>query len=199
MSWYQTLNEVLDMRSFSNLWFWIALAVVWSSASHWVLGVPYDMVLRAARNGGTAQTDLEDMARININRMLYIADVSGLWLVGFGFFVMTSLLLLGFLYWLQIAQALFCIGFPMTIVWLLGLRTARRIRREGADGALLRKYLTRQRIWTQVIGMISIFVTAMWGIFSALSDRFDQDHFKPLGYDIFHDEQQTGHHRGGRA
>ena len=24
-----TIFEVIDMRSFSNLWFWIALAVVW--------------------------------------------------------------------------------------------------------------------------------------------------------------------------
>ncbi|WP_246525220.1 component of SufBCD complex [Thalassovita aquimarina] len=199
MTWYQTLNEVLDLRSFSNLWFWIALAVMWSGASHWVLGVPYDMVVRAARKGGEAQADLEDMARININRLLYITEVSGLWLLGFACFLLTSLLLLGFVYNLQIAQALFCLGFPMSIVWLLRIRSAHRIRTEQASGSLLRKYLTRQRIWTQVIGMISIFVTSMWGIYSSLADRFDQDHFKPLGYNIFHDEEQTVHHRGGRA
>ncbi len=41
--------DLIDMRSFSNLWYWIALAVTWSSTSHWVLGVPFDMVLRARR------------------------------------------------------------------------------------------------------------------------------------------------------
>lgn len=85
MDWYQTLFEMIDMRSFSNLWFWIALAVMWSTASHWVLGVPFDMVLRARRYGGEAQADLEDIVRINVNRLLYISQVSGLWLLGLGF------------------------------------------------------------------------------------------------------------------
>jgi hypothetical protein len=44
--------EVIDMRSFSNLWYWIALAVLWSSTSHWVLGVPFDMIQRARRRAG---------------------------------------------------------------------------------------------------------------------------------------------------
>ncbi len=55
------------MRSFSNLWYWIALAVTWSTASHWVLGVPFDMVLRARRHGGDAERDLEDMVRVNVS------------------------------------------------------------------------------------------------------------------------------------
>ena len=37
MAWYQTVLELIDMRSFSSLWYWIGLAVLWSSASHWVL------------------------------------------------------------------------------------------------------------------------------------------------------------------
>ena len=49
MDWYDTVFEVIDMRSFSNLWYWIGLAVLWSSVSHWVLGVPYDSILRAKR------------------------------------------------------------------------------------------------------------------------------------------------------
>ena len=46
----QTLFDVIDFRSFSNLWFWIMLAVAWSTASHWVLGIPFDMVLRARQH-----------------------------------------------------------------------------------------------------------------------------------------------------
>ena len=125
MDWYQTLFEMIDMRSFSNLWFWIALAVMWSTASHWVLGVPFDMVLRARRYGGEAQADLEDIVRINVNRLLYISQVSGLWLLGLGFFVLTSLVLLGFVYAIEFAQALLLLGFPMSLVGLLSLSTAR--------------------------------------------------------------------------
>ena len=74
MDWTKTLLDVIDARSFSNLWFWTVLAVVWSSASHWVLGVPYDVLLRARRQGGQALIDLEDIVRVNVNRILYTAN-----------------------------------------------------------------------------------------------------------------------------
>jgi hypothetical protein len=54
LGWYSNVFEVIDMRSFSSLWYWIALAVMWSSASHYVLGVPFDLVQRARRRGGQA-------------------------------------------------------------------------------------------------------------------------------------------------
>ncbi|WP_373274802.1 component of SufBCD complex [Roseobacter insulae] len=157
------------MRSFSNLWFWIALAVMWSTASHWVLGVPYDMVLRARRNGGQAEQDLEDLTRINTNRLLYIANVSGLWLLGFGCFLLTALAVLGFAYQLEIAQALFLLGFPMSIVGLLSLSTARLIHQEQAEGEQLRRRLTRHRLYVQITGMLSIFVTALWGMYQNMN------------------------------
>lgn len=169
LDWYTTVFEMIDMRSFSNLWFWIALAVAWSSASHWVLGVPYDMVLRARRIGGQAEQDLEDLTRVNVNRLLYIARVSGAWLVGGGFFLLTCLALLGFVYRVEFAQALFLLGTPMSLVALLATRTAHRIQREAARGELLHRRLTRCRLHTQMIGMLSIFVTALWGMYQNLS------------------------------
>jgi hypothetical protein len=160
---------MIDMRSFSNLWFWIALAVMWSTASHWVLGVPFDMVLRARRHGEEAQADLEDMVRINVNRLLYISQVSGLWMLGLGFFVLTTLVLLGFVYDIEFAQALLLLGFPMSLVGLLSLSTARLIRMEGSSGDVLQRRLMRHRLYTQIIGMVAIFVTALWGMYQNLN------------------------------
>ena len=157
------------MRSFSNLWFWIALAVLWSTASHWILGVPYDMVLRAGRQGGQTEQDLEDLVRINTNRMLYIARVSGLWILGIGCFVLSGLIVLGFYYRVEFAQALFLLGCPMAIVALISLSTARLIQQEEASGALLRKRLTRNRLYVQITGLISIFLTALWGMYQNMS------------------------------
>lgn len=165
--WYLTVFEVIDMRSFSNLWFWIALAVMWSTASHYVLGVPFDLVTRAQRAGGEAEADLRDLVRVNVNRLLYIASASGLWLIALGCFVLTTLALLGFVYSVEFAQALFLIGFPMSLVFLLSLRTARRIR--AADGVGLHRMMVRHRRMVQVIGMVSIFVTAMWGMYQNLA------------------------------
>lgn len=165
---YQTLFEVIDMRSFSNLWFWIAVAVIWSSASHWVIGVPYDMVLRARRQGEQALVDLEDMVRINVNRILMIAQVSGLWILGFTCFFMTMLVMLATFYRFEFAQAVLLLAFPLTIVAVLSVSTAQQIHEESATDALLIKRLTRHRVYTQIIGMISIFVTAMWGMYQNL-------------------------------
>ena len=169
LDWYATVFELIDMRSFSNLWFWIALAVLWSSASHWVLGVPYDLVLRARRNGGQAERDLEDIARVNVNRLLYIGRVSGPWLVGIIFFLLSMLATTGFVYRVEFAQALFLLAAPMSAVAVLSAATARRIEREQAHGPLLRKRLARCRLYTQMIGMLSIFVTALWGMYQNLS------------------------------
>lgn len=169
MEWYETVLEVIDMRSFSNLWYWIALAVLWSTTSHWVLGVPYDMVLRARRHGGQAQVDLEEMVRINTNRLLHIGRISGLWLLGFACFALTGLGVLGFYYWIEFAQALFLLVFPMTIIGLLSLSTAGLIEMSQDTGEVLSKRLGKHRLITQAIGMVSIFVTAMFGMLQNLS------------------------------
>lgn len=165
MDWHQTVFELIDMRSFSNLWFWIALAVMWSSASHWVLGVPFDLVLRARRSGGQAEIDLEDLVRINTNRLLYIGRVSGLWLLALACFVLTLIAVVGFSYGIEFAQAVFLLMFPMSLVGLMSLSTAAKIQQEDARGELLRKRLTKHRILVQVIGMVSIFVTSIWGMY----------------------------------
>ncbi len=169
MQWYENISELIDMRSFSNLWYWIALAVLWSSMSRWVIGVPNDMVLRAKRYEGQAQIDLEDIVRVSTNRILYISTVSGLWMLGLVMFIITSLAILGFYYWVEIAQAVFLLVFPMALVGLLSLSTARLIQDQKLDGVALRMRLTRHRFWVQLIGMLSILVTAMFGMYQNMS------------------------------
>lgn len=169
MEWYETIFELIDMRSFSNLWYWIALAVLWSTVSHWVLGVPFDMVQRAKRHRGQALTDLEDLVRINVNRILYISETAGLFIIAAGCAVMTALGLLGFVYGVEFAQAVFLLAFPTTIVGFLSLRAARRIRAEGTTGDALFRRLARHRFWTQMIGVVSIFVTALWGMWQNMT------------------------------
>ncbi len=157
------------MRSFSNLWYWIALAVVWSSASHFVLGVPYDLLQRARRQGGQAMADFEDMVRINVNRILNIVEVAGLFLMGFWAFLLTALVVLAFWYHVEFAQAVGLIAVPMTGVWALSIRLARTIAAERPEGEALVRAILRQRFWTQVIGMVAIFVTAMFGMYKNMA------------------------------
>lgn len=170
MDWYYNVFEMIDMRSFSNLWFWIALAALWSSVSHWVMGVPWDMIVRARRKPSQdVHADLEALARVSAGRILFIAHETGLLLAGFCAFVFTCLLLLGFVYEREFAQAVFLLGVPMGVVWLLSLRTARRICDGALHGTALVDCLTRHRFNTQIVGIISIFVTAMWGMYKNVS------------------------------
>lgn len=165
----QTLFEVIDMRSFSNLWYWIVLAVAWSSASHWVLGVPWDTVLRARRVGGQTEIDLQDLVRINTNRILHIVDVSGSWMTLIGFFVHSLLVGLGFFYGVEFAQAVFLLLGPMSLVGILSIITSRKIKAEACEGEALRRRLGRHRFWVQLLGMVSIFVSSLWGMYQNFS------------------------------
>lgn len=164
MDWTKLIFDLIDLRSFSNLWYWIALAVAWSSASHWVLGIPYDMVLRARRMGGQAEQDLTDIARVNVSRILYIADEAGVILVALLAFVVTTLVLSGFVYGFEFSQALVLILFPLSLVGMMSVATARKIQTAGDAGEALHRRLAHHRITVQVIGMISIFITAFWGM-----------------------------------
>ncbi|SDW35657.1 hypothetical protein SAMN05444358_101606 [Ruegeria halocynthiae] len=153
------------MRSFSNLWYWIALAVMWSSVSHWVMGVPYDLVTRARRVGGQSEQDLLDIVRINSNRLLYIVDTSGLIIMAVCCFVFSGLAILGFFYGVEFAQAIFLLLFPACFVMLVNISAARRLRRQEATLETVSKTLTRCRVFTQIIGMFAILVTAFWGMY----------------------------------
>ncbi len=168
MDWSQALLEAIDFRSFSTLWYWIVLAIVWSTASNWVLGVPFDMVLRARRQGAGALSDLETLVRINVSRILFIARESGSWLAGFSTFILTVLGTLAFLYNVEFAQAVFLIALPLKLVGVLSLAAATRIEAQGLRGDALCRVLQRHRTWTQIVGMISIFITALYGMYQNL-------------------------------
>ena len=170
MDWYTGVIEVIDMRSFTSVWYWIVVAVVWSTTAHWTLGVPFDMVTRARRaETGPAQDDLEALIAINVNRLTHIMDVSGSWVVGFSFFFLSTLAILGFWYKIEIAQAVFLIAGPLTLVASLSVRAARRFAALDLKGHHLRSRLARQRFFNQLIGLISIFITAFWGMWHNLS------------------------------
>jgi hypothetical protein len=164
MDWYLVVFEMIDMRSFSNLWFWIVLAVIWSSTSHWVIGVPYDMVERARRHDGQARVDLENLVAIYANRILFIVQEAGAIVVALTSAFLTALAMIGFIYAVEFAQALFLLLFPLSLVGALSVATAHRIKKGESSGKALWRRLKLHRIYTQMIGIFSIFVTSFWGI-----------------------------------
>lgn len=152
----------IDLRSFSNIWFWAMLAVSWAVATHHVLGVPADMIARARRLGGSAEEDLRDLIRIHVLRRLDLARRAGPWGPGLAAFVLTLLAVLGLVYGLEVAQAAFLLVAPQVLVAGLALRTARAIH--ASDGAGLHRQLGRYRAQVQMVALVSIFVTSFWGM-----------------------------------
>lgn len=166
LNWYDTVFALINMRSFSNLWYWIVLAIVWSMAGQRVLGVPWDMILRARKTeGDEVMADVSALLRIHVTRRLRIVQESGAVLAGLAAFVLTSLVLLAFVYGVEFAQAVFLLVVPFIPVTALSLRTARAIRDRDLDGLALVKAVQRLRLHIQLIGLASIFVTALWGMY----------------------------------
>lgn len=169
MPWYQTIFELIDMRSFSNLWYWLGLSVFWSTVGHWVLGVPHDLIRRAERGDAPeAQHDVETLVSVYVRRLLFIARTAGILLVAGLSFVLSMLVLLAVHYDVEFAQALLCLLVPGTVVFLLTLRTARLIEAGEGQGAALLRRLRRHRASVQLVGMVSIFFTGMFGMYQNL-------------------------------
>lgn len=168
MDLFQIVSEVIDMRSFSNLWYWIFLAVYWATASHWVLGVPHDMVQRARRQGGQPMEDVRELARINSARILYYIRMSGQWLVAILCFILSTLATFGFYFGNEFAQAVFLLTLPMAIVGVINAMIARQVEQTAPVGKELTRILTSYRMAIQAIGMVAIFLTAIWGMYQNL-------------------------------
>lgn len=165
MNTWKLITQMIDMRSFSSLWYWLAVAVYWSLSSHWVLGVPHDMIQRARRIGGAAVTDLECLVRINAQRLLFYAREAYLPMIGVTAFILTVLLLLGFVYNIEFAQALLFLFVPAVLQALLSIRAARLIEAGEGEGDAMFRRLFRHRVTTQTLGVVCLFVTGLYGMY----------------------------------
>jgi len=166
-----SLFSTIDLRSFSNLWFWLVLAVAWSNVSHYIMGVPFDLVQRARRNSEVALQDLNALAAIQARRRMHILRTSGIWLIGFWAAALTLLISLGFVHGFELAQALALLLGPLSLVAGLGLRLAARVERAALTGADLVRALFWYRVMVQSIGLLAILITTLWGMWHNLSVR----------------------------
>jgi len=109
------------------------------------------------------------MVRVNVNRIGHIADTAGLFLTGFVAFVLTGLSVLSFYYWIELAQAILLIAFPLCVVGALSVNTAAKIHHAQPSGEDLYSMMSRHRMLTQSVGMVAIFFTAMFGMYENLN------------------------------
>ena len=172
MTLIDIITGLIDFRTFSNIWYWLAVMVTWAVATHWVIGVPFDMVVRARRQGGQAAQDLDILVAINLRRLLTLSGTPAVILVGIGAFVVTAAAMLGFVYGLELAQGLFFLAFPLVFVAVLTWRSCQRLALDQQTGPALIRALVRLRFWIQLIAITALFCTALLGIYVMLSQRF---------------------------
>ncbi len=169
MSILESIVRLIDMRSFSSIWFWIAVALFWSSVTQTILGASYDLIIRARKSGGQALKDLETLVEINTRRSTSVMRRVGHWIVAFVSANLALLFMLAFVYRLELAQAIFLLMLPLTIIRIMSLRLSFRIERSHLHGDQLIRVLLRHRLLIQFLGVITIFATAVWGMLRVMT------------------------------
>ena len=145
--------------------------VTWAVASNWLLGVPFDMLYRARKLGETELGDLEALVDINVRRMVEMNTVLGVAITGIVAFSLSMLVLLSLFYGIELAQGLLALGAPLTVIMALNMRLAHSLHAAPLRGRPLVQRLFRVRLWTQVVGMVALFFTSMFGMYSVISSQ----------------------------
>ncbi len=164
MDWTDAIARVIALDTFDNVWFWAAVIVSWAVACHWLIGVPFDMLMRARRGGDQEMSDLEALVDINVRRIMWFQQIAGAGSAGLVAFVLAGVGLLAFGYRFELAIGAMVLGVPLLLVALLNLSLAHELDREPLRGKALLARLFRVRLWTQVLAAISLFVTAVFGM-----------------------------------
>ena len=160
----------ISVKSFSSIWYWIFTGIAWSMTCHYTLGVPHDMLVRAHSKGGTHADDAEALAAMQVRRLTNLFSKGGTFVVAVVAFLLAMVATFGFYYGYELAQASFMLLAPLVLVQIYMVRLAFRVKERGLVGAQLRKALTRRRFWNQVIGLFSIFLSAVLAFFSFVKD-----------------------------
>ena len=151
--------DAFGTGSFESVWYWTLTVIAWSVVGSRVLGVPYDMILRARSRPQVAER-VELLAHIAADRIGGLYDKVGVPIaagVGFG---LAALFAIAFGNGLELATAAFLLVFPLAIVVYSTLRLALAVRRQRIGGEGLVRILARRRIWHLAIGTVAI-ATAM--------------------------------------
>lgn len=169
MDWTDGIVRIIELNTFSNIWYWLIVIGTWSVVSNWLIGVPFDMLFRARRLGAAELADLEGLVDIHVRRIVAYHHGLGPWLIGLLSFVLSAVGFAGFYYGLELGQGLFILGAPLCLVGAINVRLALQLAQTPLAGKDLVHRLFRVRLWTQVIAMITMFFTAMYGMYFSLA------------------------------
>ncbi len=160
----------MDRDSFWTLWFWIMHVVAWSMASHFTMGVPFDMVSEAQREkteDGPWHRATEALIQAQVFRFTTYTARFGAIMVGVSAFLNSVLLTLATLGDLEFARAMLTLFLPLTVIYVVTVRGALAIRRADLRGDALLLKVKRMRLVNQLIGLLGVSMAVILAIFEA--------------------------------
>jgi len=155
---------MISSRAFGSLWYWVVVALVWGRAMHTPMGMPSDIYDRARRLAGDGAGDTYALLRAAVARQLAVTGKAAPWLVGLWAFVLTVLAGLGLVYGIELAQALLFLAAPLALCQWLSVRTALDMAAMEQELPALLARMGGLRGQIVVVGMVSIFATAIYGM-----------------------------------
>ncbi|MEV8467803.1 hypothetical protein AB0T83_13565 [Fluviibacterium sp. DFM31] len=164
-----TILDLIDLRSFSNIWYWIFLGVTWSRILTHPMGIPVDMLRAARAEDADARERLAALTEIMVRRHLAHLNGLGPMLVGTWAFALTGLVLLSVLYRVEIAQAVLMLAVPLALAAWLTARGARHLAQAQLTVDDLPRALSVLRWKLQALALLAVFFSALWGMFHNLS------------------------------
>lgn len=185
---FDSLIGVLASRSFSTIWFWLALIGMWSAAGRTVIGVPAEILARARLAQSRGETEgpetlaLLDWLSLNLPRWR-LGPREGAMFLAVTSFLLSSLAILGFGFRLELAQALTLVGFPFWVLFWMRVALARRLTPllaaaqdgsaslEDAVAATINRMVWHRRFAT-TLAMVSVLLTVLWGMLWMLLHPF---------------------------
>ncbi|SFS10678.1 hypothetical protein [Yoonia litorea] len=160
----EAIARFIALDTFDNVWFWAAVIVSWSVACQWLIGVPFDMLLRARRGSAQEMADLEALVDINVRRIMWFQRVAGAGFAGLTAFFLAGTALLAFGYRFEFAIGVFVLAGPLVAIAAMNLQLAMSLHQTPLRGQELVARLYRVRLWTQVAAAASLFMISVFGM-----------------------------------
>ena len=160
--------NLIDLNTFASIWYWALAVVAWAGASHWLIGVPFDVLYFARSGKAESVQDLEALVSVNVRRIMFFQGMAGMLFTGLISFLLTAMLVAGFYYGIELGRGMFVLAAPLTLIMAINVRLAQELHNAPLTGEALVKRMFAVRLRTQVIGMIAIFGTAVYGSYSVL-------------------------------
>ncbi|MBE3638484.1 component of SufBCD complex [Mangrovicoccus algicola] len=161
--------ELISTAAFSNLWYWVTVALLWARVAQAPMGIPLDQCDRALAAGDEAGAAA--LLRAGVARALAPSRRARLWMVGLWACALTLLLGLAAL-GSELAQALFLLAAPLALAQGMILGTAMRMASATGEPPALAVLVRRLRIRLQLLALASIFVSAVFGMNQVLARAY---------------------------